>query len=336
MPNGQGYESVPSAGETVRVQNPARPWSGLLLGILLGLSVAVILQQAGVWPLDRLLVFGAAGLFGLSGILLAGWGRERVSGVSSVLPLLIAVAMIAWGASGLTELNESGELNGGCTVEAQSDVDTTIVTDTTRRSPFEVDPEGGLSWFATSGGPIMDHTWEIWVDVGGFAVVVADGGDPNTEGDLENEGDVANVSVYIEDVTGVSGQQLRGVFEVGGDIEGDGGACDGFAFVRLTADPLSTLASQIAAGLGLIALIALMAIATRRTHLAEVVPSEQAIERIEDSETESVQDPRPGEGRHVEGQVGQGTLGGVTPGDDDSSIPEAGESKDDDGLPPRT
>src|SRR3990172_2295043 len=79
MPNDQGSKSVPNGGETARVQTRARPWSGLLLGLLLGLAVAVILQQAGVWPLDRLLVFGSTGLLGLIGILLAGWGRARGS-----------------------------------------------------------------------------------------------------------------------------------------------------------------------------------------------------------------------------------------------------------------
>src|SRR3990172_9819102 len=83
MPNDQGSESVPKVGETVRIQTRARPWSGLLLGLIAGLSIAVILQQAGVWPLDQLLVFGSTGLLGLIGILLAGWGRARVSAFST-------------------------------------------------------------------------------------------------------------------------------------------------------------------------------------------------------------------------------------------------------------
>lgn len=323
MPNDQGSEHVPHVGETVVVQTQARPWSGLLLGLLLGLSIAVILQQAGVWPLDRLLVFGAAGLFGLAGILLAGWGRERVSGISTILPLLIAVGLIAWGATGLGQLNETGELNGGCTVEAQSDVDTTIVTDSSRRSPFEVDPEGGLSWLATSPGPIMDHTWEIWVDVGGFEVVVADGGDPNTDGDQENQGDVADVSVYVEEVTAISGSQIRGVFEVGGDIEGTGGACDGFAFVRLTADPLSTLPSQIAAGLALLALIGLVTIAMRRTREAEVVAVDEEVVRHAVVTEESIRDRDLTEtGRHeAEVEPDQTPLGTAEPDDDETYPP---------------
>ena len=272
MPNGQDNAGQTGESGQVRVQTRARPWSGLLLGVLLGLSIAVILQQAGVWPLDRLLVFGLAGLFGLFGILLAGWGRERVSAMSIILPLLLAVGMIAWGATGIADLDESGELNGGCTVEAQSDVDSTIVTDTSRGDPFEVDPEGGLSWVATSPAPIMNHTWEIWVDFGGFQIVIADGGEPNTAGDQENQGDVPDVSEYVEEVTAVSGQQIRGVFEVGGEISGEGGECDGFAFVTLTADPVSTLPSRIAAVLGLIALISLIVLASRRTRVADVVP----------------------------------------------------------------
>jgi hypothetical protein len=309
-----------------------------LLGLLLGLAVAVILQQAGVWPLDRLLVFGSTGLLGLIGILLAGWGRERVSAFSTILPLLLAVGMIAWGATGLTQLDETGELNGGCTVEAQSDVDTTVVTDTTRQNPFEVDPEGGLSWLATSPGPIMDHTWEIWVDVGGFAVVVADGGDPNTGGDPENQGEVADVSVYVEEVTAVSGQQIRGVFEVGGDIVGTGGACDGFAFVRLTADPLSTLPSQIAAGLALIALIALVTIAMRRTRMAEVVNEGEAIPPAAGTDSEPIGGNAGGGTDQAETDAGQGWMGGAKPGGEEPApedpIPD--ESEEEEGFPPTT
>ena len=51
--------------ETTRVVKSARPWSGLVLGALFGLALAVVLQQTGIWPLDRLLLFGSAGLFGL-------------------------------------------------------------------------------------------------------------------------------------------------------------------------------------------------------------------------------------------------------------------------------
>lgn len=258
---------------TTTVRKGARPWSGFFLGLILGLALAVVLQQAGVWPLDRLLLFGLPGLMALIGMLLSALGRDRVGALASILPLILAVALIAFGATGFAGINEHGELNGGCTVEAASDLDTTVVTDTSRQNPFEVDPDGGLSWMATSPGPIMNHFWSIYVDVGGFNIEVAgnDKAEPNTDGDMDNVGDVPDVSGYVADISNYAGVELRGVLEVGGGIDGEGGACDGFGFVRLVADPLSTLISQIAAGIGLIALIALLVLAFNRTRAAEPV-----------------------------------------------------------------
>ena len=102
--------------QTVRVKKSARPWSGFFLGLVLGIAIAVVLQQAGVWPVDRLLLFGSAGLFALIGIIISGAGRERVGAFSSVVPLVLAVALIGFGATGLGSINENGQLNGGCTV----------------------------------------------------------------------------------------------------------------------------------------------------------------------------------------------------------------------------
>jgi hypothetical protein len=279
--------------ETVRVTKAARPWSGFFLGLLLGLAVAVVLQQAGIWPLDRLLLFGSAGLFALIGILLSGMGREKVGAFSSVVPLVLAVALIGWGATGIADINESGAINGGCTVEATSSVDTTVVTDTSRQDPFEVDPDSSLSWVATSPAPITTHFWEIYVDVGGFPVVVASNqeAEPNTDQDTENTGEVADVSAYVAQVSDYAGVELDGVFEVGGNIEGEGGECDGFGFVELTAAPLSTLVSQIAAGVGLLALIGLLTLAFNRTREAEVVPERPVVD--DDVEPEIDGDDHP-------------------------------------------
>jgi hypothetical protein len=266
-----GNDQTPT--QTVRIQKTARPWSGFFLGGLLGLSVAVILQQAGIWPLDKLALFGSVGLFALIGIFLTSNGRDRVGAFNTIVPLVLAVALLGWGATGIAEINETGEINGGCTVEATSSLDSTVVTDTSRQDPFQVDPDGSLSWVATSPAPITNHFWEIYVDVGGFSVGIAsnDEAEPNLDEDTENTGDVADLSVYIAEVSGASGLELDGVFEVGGDIEGEGGACDGFGFVELTAEPFSTLISQIAAAVGLVALIGLLTMAFNRTREIEVL-----------------------------------------------------------------
>jgi hypothetical protein len=204
---------------------------------------------------------------------MASAGRDRVGVFNTIMPLVLAVALIGWGATGIAEINETGEINGGCTVEATSSLDSTVVTDTSRQDPFQVDPDGSLSWVAASPAPITNHFWEIYVDVGGFPVVIASNNEaePNLDHDTENTGDVPDVSVYVAEVSDASGLELDGIFEVGGDIEGDGGACDGFGFVELTAEPFSTLVSQIAAGVGLLALIALLAMAFNRTREVEVL-----------------------------------------------------------------
>jgi hypothetical protein len=259
--------------QTVRIQKSARPWSGFFLGAILGISVALIMQQAGIWPLDKLALFGAAGLFAMFGILMASAGRDRAGAFNTIVPLVLAVALLGWGATGIAEINETGEINGGCTVEATSSVDSTVVTDTSRQDPFQVDPEGSLAWVAASPAPITNHLWQIYVDVGGFPVVIAsnDEAEPNFDEDTENTGDVPDVSAYVAEVSDASGLELDGIFEVGGDIEGDGGACDGFGFVELIAEPFSTLISQIAAAVGLLALIGLLAMAFNRTREVEVV-----------------------------------------------------------------
>jgi hypothetical protein len=139
-------------------------------------------------------------------------------------------------------------------VEAASDLDTTVVTDTSRANPFDIDPDGGLSWLASSPGPITDHEWEIWVVIGGFEYVVADGAESNSDMNTTNDGDVPEVTGYVEDLGFRAGDQIRGVYEVGGFIDGEGGACDGFGFVRIEGGFLGTIASWVALIVALIAL----------------------------------------------------------------------------------
>jgi hypothetical protein len=314
---------------TVRVKKQARPWSGFFLGLLLGLAIAVLLQQAGVWPLDRLLLFGSAGVFALIGILMGGAGRERAGAFSSIVPLVLAVALIGWGATGIAEINESGQINGGCAVQAESSVDSTTVTDTSRQDPFQVDPEGSLSWSATSPAPITDHLWEIYVDIGGFPLVVAsnDEPEPNTDGDTENAGDVADVSAYVAEVSDYTGLELDGVFEVGGSIEGEGGACDGFGFVELTADPLTTLVSQIAAGVGLLALISLLVLAFSRTREAAVLPEQVVDDDDVATEVDEADIPVEADGTSTAAAAGTAT-GGAHLRPEEAETEDAPESPD--------
>lgn len=235
-----------------------RPLTGALLGILVGVAIAVLLQQHGIWPPDKLAVFLLPAITGLLGMAATTVGRMGYTwSANTVIALVLTLGMAVWGLTGLTQIGENGQLNGGCEVVSASDIDNTVVTDTSRANPFSIDPEGGLTWVATSPGPIMDHTWGIWVEVGGFPVPLESGGDPNTAGDPDNEGDVADVTEYAEEQD-IPIDELRGVFEVGGQISGDGGACDGFAFVELTSDPFETTTAKVALAVAVLALIGLV------------------------------------------------------------------------------
>lgn len=230
-----------------------KPLTGAILGVLFGLGIAVILQQQGIWPLDRITVFLVPAITGFVGMLLLTLGRPG-STFTYVVAILLLIPMAIWGALGFLEANEFGELNGGCEVIASSSVpDATTVTDSSRRGPFEIDPNGSLTWGAMSPTPFVDYDWEIWVDLGGVEVTI-DSDHEDNEGMSEVNGDsIGNVGEYA-DARGIPAGELRGVYKVGGFAA----TCDGFGFVKIISDPLETIASKVAAGVILLTLIVLV------------------------------------------------------------------------------
>ena len=157
----------------------------------------------------------------------------------------------------------AGTLDGGCTVDATADTDSTNVIDATRSDPFIIDPAGSVSWTAMSPGPITNHTWKIGVVVLGREVQLFDGGDENSGLTTESKGS-KSIPAEIERINNsqISWilQNLGGVVEVYGSIAGDGGAaCSGRGFVLLELGVFEGLVSQVAlattaVGLGLIGL----------------------------------------------------------------------------------
>lgn len=216
-----------------------KPLSGALIGLLIGLAVAVVLARFGVWPPDQITVFLLPALMGLLGMVLLSMGGEN-SMTTMVISLIILIPMLIWGALGFGVINENGQLNGGCTVAADSGVDTTTVTDTSRADAFLIETDGGLAWSAMSPGPFMDYDWELHVVVGGIPVPIDSGTESNTAGDTENSGDVPNVGEYAS-ALGIDLDLYRGIYEVGGFAA----TCDGFGFVEIAADgvdPVATVA----------------------------------------------------------------------------------------------
>ena len=237
-----------------------KPLSGALWGIVLGLAVAIILQQQGVWPLDKITVFLLPGAIGLIGILITSVGRAGSTRALTV-SLIITIPLAVYGATGFTTLNEVGQLNGGCEVQAQTSVpDTTFVTDTSKQDPFSIDPNGSLTWEATSPVAFMDYDWDLWVEIGGFQVPLDSGHEGNEGGSQINGGNVPNVTQYA-DARGIDISQLRGVYKVGGQAAD---TCAGFGFVELIADPLETTIAKIALAVAILALIMLLIAALRK------------------------------------------------------------------------
>ena len=228
-----------------------RTLSGAIWGLVLGVAVAVVLQQQGIWPLDKITVFLLPGAIGLIVIVITRIGRSGGT-ATLVVAVVITGAATAYGATGIGDINQFGRLEGGCTVTATSAVDSiSSPADTSRSRPFVIDPQGGLSWRATSPSVFDDYPWEIWVELGGSAVPI-DGelSQNNDAGDTENSGNVANAEEYGES-RGIPVSQLRGVFMVGGFAS----VCDGFGFVTLEAELLETIIAKVAAAIALLALI---------------------------------------------------------------------------------
>lgn len=165
---------------------------------------------------------------------------KRLLSISLLAVFLVAFGSAVWAQS----------LDGGCTVSATSDLDSTTMLDATREDPFEIDPDGTISWNATSTQPITNHTWVIYSDVGGFGVPVARGGEPNTAGTLTSIGTRSIPEELAEaQAEGVPNARLlgsmRGIYRVYGDISGSS-SCSGEAYVLLRGNPLTELVGQVA------------------------------------------------------------------------------------------
>jgi hypothetical protein len=164
--------------------------------------------------------------------------------MAAVLVLAIAPAAMA------------DPITGGCTVQADSGIDQTNVDDAIESDPFLIDPEGRISWLATSPAAITNHTWAISVRLGESEVPIASGGSPNAEQETESSGDesVAAIIDRLPEPAQTLVEQSSGVYRVTAGIEGDGGACSGSAWVELTGFGAIGIAAAVLAVIGAVML----------------------------------------------------------------------------------
>jgi hypothetical protein len=147
-------------------------------------------------------------------------------------------------------------ITGGCTVQADSGIDQTNVDDAVESDPFLIDPEGRISWLATSPAPITNHTWTVTVRLGESEVPIASGGAPNAEEETESTGDesVAAVIDRLPEPAQTIVEQSSGVYRVTASIEGTGGECTATAWVELTGFGGIGIAAAVLAVIGLVML----------------------------------------------------------------------------------
>lgn len=163
-----------------------------------------------------------------------------------LLLLALAVPALAAEPAGAT-------LTDGCTISATS-TDTTgeeigTITGPAPSSPdkpFVVDRSGEVAWQGTA--PLIAS--------GTYGLSVF--GLPIWGGEFTNDESLTSASgtVKVADVLPVD---LVGLFEVSGSVKGEGGACEGSAWVKLTGDPLTSIPGLVGIGLAVLGGIGVLA-----------------------------------------------------------------------------
>jgi hypothetical protein len=128
-------------------------------------------------------------------------------------------------------------------------------------NPFEVDYDGKVAYSGTSTAVIKNHSWTIFL----FSAPIKTGGSENAKGTRKAKGTVT-VSDYFP-------FKVAGLYYVSGALEGEGGACSGNLWVKLTGSPIGTIpwiAGVAFAGLGLLGMLA-----SRPTAVAVTTPPKE-------------------------------------------------------------
>jgi len=183
------------------------------------------------------------------GLSLPGGRRLALAlAAGGILLLALAVPVLAADPSGAT-------LSEGCTLSAtSSDASGTQVGSITGPAssspdaPFVVDRKGEVAWQG-SAPLIAKGTYGLSV----FGLPVWGGEFTNDDGKTSADG-----TVKVADILPVD---LVGVFQVSGSVKGEGGSCEGSAWVKLAGDPVTSIpglagiALAVLGGLGVLASI---------------------------------------------------------------------------------
>ena len=158
------------------------------------------------------------------------------------LPLILPASVGAFPLTTCTLTLTSTDANGKTIATATGGAD-----DATETNPFLVDWDGTVTWRGTSGATaVKNNSWHVDV----FMVPTPlRGGDAN---DKSNKVGTGTTSVRAN-----APFQFTGLYYVSGEFRGEGAACVGSGWLKLTGNPVSTIPFWIAVVLGLLGLLLL-------------------------------------------------------------------------------
>lgn len=117
----------------------------------------------------------------------------------------------------------------------------------TQDDPFVVTWDGTVHYVATSGDLVlMDNSWHV--DVFGIPTPLR-GSDPNTAGTTMWED-----TISVKDNMPI---EVAGLFYVSGEMTSPDGSCAGSAWLKMDADPLTTIPFWASVGITLVGLVLL-------------------------------------------------------------------------------
>lgn len=264
-----------------------KPWVGATLGLLLALTGVALLSVLGVYPAERVLVWGASAV----GVLLGGLlltqrpslARRRMLVVTVVAGVAASVAV-----TGASAATQGGAITDGCTLTATSNLEREPVSpsDTTALDPFEVAPDGWIAWEAGSQTVLTDAATSIGLRVGGFDITLWEGAYENTEQVTELSGTELvqrRMSAFYDRF----GVPFSGVYRAVGTLDARQGSCETDLYLRVAPEtPLSGwLLLGLWAGLAALALALLVLTWDVRSSIRDADAYERAAHGPGDAES---------------------------------------------------
>ena len=244
-----------------------KPVTGAIFGLFLGVVTVALLWQLGIFPPDRLVVFGLVAIITLISTFAL---TQRVSLVRKRFVVVVVCAALLGGVAltGIPEFVGGGSLSEGCTIEAKSSLTgSTGPAQTSAMSPFRAAVTDNVSWVASTDTSLTTGSNAGGMTIAGFQILLKTGTLQNPTGAQELAG-VTDVQDLQNQLRDASGLVLTGAYQVFGYVHAVEGGCDTIAYVDVP--PASAFATPVLVGLWVLAgilfiVILILGIGVRRS-----------------------------------------------------------------------